>query len=196
MGLIERVLVRAFLMLFNFWNGVSVVGMERIPGDGQFIVASNHISYLDPVIILAYLHKRRPMAPIATKGLFRFPLTVALRSTDAVPVDRGSVRQRRFLNEALKGLEKRPLLIFPEGGIKRYKKGEKVPGGTGYIALKAQLPVIPLRIEGTDRAMPAGSYRLRRAPISLTIGDPISVRDKSRSYSDIAKDIMARIYSL
>ena len=196
MRFVERMLVEVFLALFGSWNTVSVIGIENIPKEGKFIAASNHISYLDPVIILSFLHKRRPMAPVATKGLFRFPLKTALRSASAVPVERGSLKQRRFLRDALESLEKRPLLIFPEGGVKRYAKGKKVPGGAGYIAVKAQSPVIPIRIEGTDKALPAGSFWLRRYPIRIKVGNPIVLKHGKRSYSEAAGEIMSTIYSL
>lgn len=196
MRLIERILAEIAIALFRSWNSASIIGIDNIPRHGKFIAASNHLSYLDPVLILSFLYKIRPVAPIATMGLFRFPLKTLLRSTNAVSVERGSIHQRRFLRDALGRLEKRPLLIFPEGGIDRYAKGRKVPGGAGYLALKSQCPVVPLRVKGTDKALPPGSVIFKRQTISIHIGSPMVLADKGRSYSDIAEDIMARIYSL
>jgi 1-acyl-sn-glycerol-3-phosphate acyltransferase len=196
MAVIEWALARTFLFLFRFWNNVSVAGIENIPRDRRFIAASNHVSYLDPVVLLSILHGRNPTAPIATRGLFVFPLTIALNAAHAIRVDRGSLKQSGFVKNALETLEERPLLIFPEGGVNRYVEGKRVPGGVAYIALKTGLPVIPIRIEGTEKALPPGSFMLRRDRISVRIGEPIALKDQGRPNSELAAEVMSRIYSL
>lgn len=196
MNIIEWALARTFLSLFSFWNSVAVVGIENIPQDRRFIAASNHVSYLDPVVVLSLLYERRPTAPVATRGLFIFPLTIALYAAHAVRVDRGSLKQSGFVKNALETLRERPLLIFPEGGVNRYVEGKSVPGGVAYIALKTRLPVIPIRIDGTEKALPPGSLILRRHPISVRIGKPIVLKDESRPHSELAAEVMSSIYSL
>jgi len=195
-GVVERAMVRMSLSLFRFWNRISVVGTENIPQDVRFIAASNHVSYLDPVVALSILHERNPTAPIATKGLFVFPLSIALKATHAIQVDRGSLKQRGLIKNALKTLEERPVLIFPEGGVNRYVEGRGVPGGVAYLALKAQLPVLPIRIEGTEKALPPGSFILRRDAIRVRIGKPIILRDDGRRHSELAAQVMSRIHGL
>ena len=182
--------------MFSFWNRISVVGVENIPQGARFIAASNHVSYLDPVVVLSILHQRSPTAPIATRGLFVFPLTIALKSAHAIRVDRGSLRQSGLVRNALKTLEERPLLIFPEGGVNRYVEGRGVPGGVAYLALKTRLPIIPIRVEGTEKALPPGSLVLRRDKIRVSIGEPMVLKDEGRSHSELAEKVMSSIHSL
>lgn len=80
--------------------------------------------------------------------------------------------------------------------MNRYVEGKSVPGGVAYIALKTRLPVIPIRIEGTEKALPPGSFILRRDAISLRIGKPIVLKDESRPHSELAAEVMSSIYSL
>lgn len=196
MGVIEWVLARTVRSLFGFWNSVSVVGIENIPQGMRFIAASNHVSYLDPIVVLSILHERSPTAPIATRGLFVFPLSIALKAAHAIRVDRGSLKQIGLVKNALESLEERPLLIFPEGGVNRYVAGKSVPGGVAYLALKTRLPVVPIRIEGTEKALPPGSFILRRDTISVRIGEPIVLKDEGRSHAELAAKVMSRIHSL
>jgi 1-acyl-sn-glycerol-3-phosphate acyltransferase len=196
MRVIEWALARTALFVFSFWNRISVVGIENVPQDALFIAASNHVSYLDPVVVLSILYERSPTAPIATRGLFVFPLTIALKSAHAIRVDRGSLRQSGLVRNALKTLEERPLLIFPEGGVNRYVEGKGVPGGVAYLALKTRLPVVPIRIEGTEKALPPGSFMLRRDTIRVRIGEPIVLKDVGCSHSELAAKVMASIHSL
>lgn len=71
-----------------------------------------------------------------------------------------------------------------------------MPGGVAYLALKTRLPVVPIRIEGTEKALPPGSFILRRDTISVRIGEPIVLKDEGRSHAELAAKVMSRIHSL
>ncbi|MBE6848638.1 MAG: 1-acyl-sn-glycerol-3-phosphate acyltransferase [Ruminococcus sp.] len=133
-------LVRA---AFFFWYNIRVEGRENIPKNGNFIFASNHRSYADPVLVV-----------ICARGKFRFmakselfekkAFGALIRALGAFPVERGkgdTAAIERAINTVHEGCH---LLIFPEGT--RSKDGRVGKGKTGValIAAQAGADVIPV----------------------------------------------------
>ena len=186
-----QLLVKAF---FNPWNKVTLHGLENLPEKSNFLLASNHISYLDPVLIIAFLYKYRKISPIATQGLFKFPLSTLLNAGQSIAVDRAAKYQRNFMETVVSALEDRPLLIFPEGGVKRYEKKCSIPSGIGYIMKNTGTTVIPLKIIGTDKAMKKRTYIIKRVPVSIHIGPVLKLDSKEdMSYKEISRYVMETI---
>jgi 1-acyl-sn-glycerol-3-phosphate acyltransferase len=103
-----------------------------------------------------------------------------------IPLDRGNVRSAvRSLKMARKAvLQGYPLVIFPEGG--RSLDGELQPflGGAFRLAIDAQLPVIPVAIQGTREALRPGSLLLRGGSVRVAFGRPISTKGLGRKHRD------------
>jgi 1-acyl-sn-glycerol-3-phosphate acyltransferase len=190
-------LQRMVVGFFNFWTTVNVKNLANLPTGRPFILVLNHISYLDPMIVTAFLcNKNRIISPVATQGLFRFPLAGLLKALDAIAVDRKSKFPREYLQQVINALDSRAVLVFPEGGVKRYPQG-KMPSGIGYLIGHTDVPIIPVRITGTDDVMKKGSYRIKRKPISLIIGEAIPRQQFSqKNYAEISLIIMQTIYGL
>ncbi len=131
---------------------------------GGVLIASNHQSYLDPLLVGIALE--RPIHYLAQRDLFRVPgLGLLIVALGAHPVIRGkadSTALRRMV-EVLRGGE--PLLLFPEGT--RTLDGCLGPfrSGVGSIAVRCQVPVLPVCIEGAFRSWP----RTRRLPVPARV---------------------------
>jgi 1-acyl-sn-glycerol-3-phosphate acyltransferase len=159
-------------------GGMRVEGREHLPERGGVILAANHASYLDPLVVGLAVPK--PFWSMAKEPLFRIPvLRSVMRFFRAFPVrpdaaDRGALRQAAEILEAGE-----MLLIFPEGSCSR--TGELLPfrPGLALIALRAGTPIVPTAVIGTGRALPPDVYRLRRVPGGLVVrfGPPIDPAD-------------------
>jgi 1-acyl-sn-glycerol-3-phosphate acyltransferase len=176
-------------------------GFEQLP-PGPFIVASNHVSYLDSPILLTSvsLYLNTPVAPAGTRGLFVFPLTIVLKQLGAIPIDRRSGDNVDGLRRMLERLQRGPLMIFPEGGRQRSNAARTPQPGLGFLALASGVPVVPARVSGTDRVF----RRLpRRTPMSVTVGQPIVFRKQDfagtptmQAHTIVVERVMAAIAAL
>jgi 1-acyl-sn-glycerol-3-phosphate acyltransferase len=175
------------LILFPF----RVEGREHIPRNGGFILASNHSSYLDPVILGISFPRR--MAFMARDSLFRSRcLGWYLGQLNTFPVKRESA-DIRSLREAIRQLRNQcPLVIFPEGTRKGKEGDKKILGGVGFIVAKARVPVIPVRILGSDQVLPPGAKWFRRYPICVIFGPPLRF-SADTPYIQIAQSVMSSI---
>lgn len=178
-----------------------IIGRENIPEDDGVIVAANHLSYLD-IPLLGYSIGRRADY-MGKKELFGIPLIGSLfRILGGFPIDREKL-DRTALREAVKRLKSgRVVVIYPEG--RRSPDGELQAGkpGIGVIVRMSGKKVIPAAIHGTDKAMPAGRWIIRPAPVTIKFGKPldfsdlIKKRDEKEGVENITKTIMDNIATL
>ncbi|HEY0798274.1 MAG TPA: lysophospholipid acyltransferase family protein [Candidatus Baltobacteraceae bacterium] len=176
--------------LRTFWR-LRAVGSEHVPRSGGLIVASNHMSYLDPPSLGVALP--RPLYYMAKQELFDIPLLgPTIRATNAFPVDRarGDIGAIKRTVEMLRAGH--AVAIFPEGG--RNKNGQaKARSGVALLASLSGAPVLPAYIAGTDR-----THSL--APITVIFGEPfVPGGERKATREDLANwtdDIMGRIFAL
>lgn len=151
-----------------------VEGMERIPRDGPVVFMSNHESWLDiPTLLVAIPTQVRFLAK---KSLFSVPfLGWAMRAMGFIPVDRENRRLavRSFEEAAARIRAGRSVLVFPEET--RTPNGELLPFQRGgfLIALKAQLPILPVGLEGPRRVLAKKRYLLRAGKVVVRFGNPV-----------------------
>lgn len=148
-------------------------GHHHLPNTGGFIIASNHLSYLDPPAIGVSID--RDMAYFARKSLFKPPFDRLLKRVHAIPVDRDSGSDLAAMKGALSCLRQGlPLVLFPEGT--RSADGRLLPGkrGIGLLAAKARVPVVPCRIFGTLEAWGRNRRPRPGTGIAVCFGPPIS----------------------
>ena len=180
--------------LARVWFRLSVVGAKWVPREGPLILASNHLSVLDPALI--GVAAPRELDFMAKTELFRIPGFGALiRRLNAHPVDRtGS--DSGALRLALRLLAGgRALLVFPEGT--RGSEGQLQParGGAGMLAVLSGAPVVPVYIQGSGRALPRGAVVPRPGRVTVTCGTPLRFgRERGRAhYQKVSDEIMAAI---
>ena len=134
---VTRSVVRIIFLLL----GLKVEGMDNIPASGPVIIASNHVSNWDPIVVGVAL--KRPVYFMAKVSLFKNPvMNFFMRRLNAFPVKTDFV-DRQAIRRALQILgEDKVLGIFPEGA--RNKSGEaKARPGVVMLALKSGAPIIP-----------------------------------------------------
>lgn len=176
-------------------------GEENIPTTGGFVLVSNHRSHLDPVML--GFGSKRMLSFMARDSLFQNPaFSWFIKSLNANPIKRGRA-DLGALKLGVKLLsEGKGLVIFPEGT--RSKDGELQPGkpGVAMLALKTGVPVIPAWIEGTQRALPRDSSRIKFAPVSVVFGPPVKLEDllqtplSREAYEEALGRIMGAIKAL
>lgn len=154
---------------------VSITGVEHLP-DGPVIFMSNHQSNFDILSLLAALP--RQIHWIAKKELFEIPVFgPSMRRGGYIPLDRGDGRKAlQSMDEAAATIHQgKSVVLFPEGT--RTPDGNLLPFKRGgfILARKADVPVIPVTINGSGRINPAGQIRLYSGNIHITLHPPIAV---------------------
>ncbi|MBC7075771.1 MAG: 1-acyl-sn-glycerol-3-phosphate acyltransferase [Syntrophomonadaceae bacterium] len=161
--------LRGILKFIFFFLGLKSEGIHNIPKKGPVIIASNHVSNWDPIVVALVVH--RPVYFMAKEELFRNMLSAKFFSKlHAFPVKRG-VADRKAIKCAIDLLKQGKLVgIFPEG--RRSKEAViQAQAGVAMIALKSKAPVIPVACLGTDRKLPLGWFR----PLVVRAGKAINV---------------------
>jgi 1-acyl-sn-glycerol-3-phosphate acyltransferase len=164
-----RVLLRVAL------SPVTLEHAERLHFQAAAVYASNHLSYYDTPVLFAKL-------PFQFRILAKAPLWDIpfigwyLQRSGQVSIDQSSTRAgvvslARGAKTLAGGM---PMVIFPEGG--RAFNGELQPmaAGAAWMAIKAQVPLVPLTLVGTYELLPIHVYALRPRPLKLIVGEPIS----------------------
>ena len=151
---------------------LSVEGEEHIPQSGPVILAPNHVSYLDPVVVGSCV--RRRVHFMAKKELFRNPLIGwFLRGLQAYPVTRERVDPstlKRTLSLLAAG---QVILMFPEGTRGDGRALAPAKPGIAVIAARTGAAVVPVFHWGTEKVLPRGSRRVRWAPLRVRFGAPL-----------------------
>lgn len=173
---------------------VKVFGKKNIPRKAGFILASNHTSYLDPIVLAAVCPRKINF--MARDDLFHNPLfSWLISNVGAFAVKRESA-DISALKEAMQRLNKgNGLLIFPEGGRRINGKFDPPQAGVGFLAAKLAVPVIPAFVKGADYALARGAKSIRPCSISVYFGKQISL-ERRLPYQDIAGEIMRNIRHL
>lgn len=178
---LARLLFGVNRLLMQCLFRLQVEGQEHIPRQGQFVLAPNHVSYLDPFAIAAALHYSQLRQTywggwtgvVASNPINRF----FVRLGQAVPIDpkRAVISSLAFGAAVLK--RQKNLILFPEG--RRSTTGELQPfkAGIGLLLEKFQTPVLPVFIDGTNKALPPGQFLPRFKKITVTFGKPLSPAD-------------------
>jgi len=164
-------------MIVASFSPFEVRGLERIDLDQSYLFASNHQSIIDiPALFRAI---PQPIRFVARGSLGRVPFLGAfMRSVGMILVDDGrGIRSTTAIERASELLENTGSLVtFPEGtrsrngGIRRFKSGALAP------AIVANVPVVPVAIEGAFDVLRPGSFRPRRGRIRVTFGEPIETQ--------------------
>ena len=166
--LARSVLVGLCYLLFR----VKVIGRERVPTSGPYVVAPTHRSIVD--IPLAATITRRRIRYMGKQELWKHKLGAwFLSSLGGFPVDRsaGTSAVRAALARLREG---EPVVVFPEGTRRQGRAVVDLQEGAAFLAVKAGVPVVPIGIAGTEEIMPRGKAMIRPHRVVLVVGDPIA----------------------
>lgn len=182
------VLAAVVVPFVSYLARMSFVGREKLPRDGAFVLAPNHHSEFDPLIVATAVW-RLGRAPrfMAKESLFRVPvLGAALRATGMIPVARASsaAAAKQTMAQAQELVrEGRGIIVYPEGTLTRDPDLWPMRGKSGAVrlALAGDLPLIPMAQWGTEHIMARYQKGLSvwppRKPVQIIIGDPVDLSD-------------------
>jgi 1-acyl-sn-glycerol-3-phosphate acyltransferase len=175
-GFQQHAVARAWanVLLLLSLSPVKVVGRERIRPGVASVYASNHLSYYDTPLLFAKLPLQFRI--FAKASLWKVPfIGWYLRRSGQVPIDAKSGRSAvAGLLRGVKTLEAGlSIFVFPEGG--RAAEGTMTPfqSGAAFMAIRAQVPLVPLALVGTYEVLPIHVYHITPRPMKLVIGEPI-----------------------
>ena len=160
------------LSVFKVVFRVRVVGKERVPTQGAYIVAPSHRSILD-VPFAAYITPRT-VRFLAKDDLFRSSLGRRLfDALGAVEVERGTAD--RGAMRALEGVLERgePVAIFPEGTRRSGPEIAELFAGAAYLSVKFGVPIVPVGIGGSEHILPKGKIFPRIHRVAVSVGEPL-----------------------
>lgn len=171
---LRRVVTTLAEALFRVLFTYECVGEEKIPPEGGVVVAANHPSYLDPVLLS--LQAARPIRFMGWEALFKVPLLGAfIRAFGAFPVDTRKGQGRQAYERAKDLVMAGEVVgIFPEG--KRSRTGwmeQSLREGAARLALETGAPLVPATITGAYRAWPHFQSLPNPARIRVRFHDPI-----------------------
>lgn len=176
-------------------------GVENVPATGGFILAGNHVSYLDPVLL--WIGAPREVHFFAKQELFEAPvLRWGLPRVYVLPISRGTADRVAIqrATDLLTGGE--PVGIFPEGTRQVQGAPTDEPSaahaGVAFIAMRAGVPVVPVGIAGTERALPKGAKLPRFPRVTIRYGEPVSADDfaeggRKERMNAMTAEIMRRV---
>ena len=178
-------------VVLKIYNRCSAKWLFKLPDDEKFIVACNHASNLDPVIVGCFFPRR--LRYLAKEELFTNRLFGGcIRALGAVPVSRQS---NASAAGALKGFMKlyqegNDVLIFPEGGRTLDGKLQPLEGGVALLAAHEHAPILPAFIHGSFKAMPPGAAFIKPTKLRVTFGEPLRFSDEVYTSKQGRKIIM------
>jgi 1-acyl-sn-glycerol-3-phosphate acyltransferase len=170
--MIYKVLRFLSFLLCKLLFRLEIKGRNNIPRTGGFIVASNHVSYLDPIIL--GIACPRELNFMARHDLFTIPfLGTLLRNVRAFPLRR-SFADLTSIKEALRRLHQAGgLVLFPTGTRFSEGKDNDVQPGIGFMTAKAGVPVVPAFINGTHKALSRYARFIKPHKVRVYFGRPI-----------------------
>ncbi|MFC1809505.1 (d)CMP kinase [Candidatus Omnitrophota bacterium] len=166
-----------FMIFLKLCYGFRAYGYDNILSETGVIIASNHASFLDPIIL--GVGASRQLSFMAKNDLFKRKFLGWLISlVNVYPVNREKADPHALTGGVKMIQEKKAVVIFPEGT--RSLDGNVKPAkkfGLGFIACRTGCPVVPAYIKGSFKAFPKGSKRLHRSKVSVTFGVPLFFDD-------------------
>jgi 1-acyl-sn-glycerol-3-phosphate acyltransferase len=155
--------------------------LDAIPREGPVILAANHVSNADPVIVGAWLtpHLGRRIHWLGKKEMFDWPIVGWMaRNGGVVPVDRGAADVEAF-RMATRVLDAgQILMVFPEGTRSLTAELQPPKDGLAMLALRTGATIVPIGISNTDRVWPKGRPIPRPGGhVTMRVGEPFRIAD-------------------
>jgi 1-acyl-sn-glycerol-3-phosphate acyltransferase len=169
----------ACVVFGRVWLRMTVEGLENVPATGGFVLAPVHRSNLDTPI--ASVSTRRRLRYMGKDSLWKKPFwRWFLSALGGFPVSRGTVDLEALARCIAVLQHGEPLVLFPEGERKSGPLVQPLFDGSAYVAAKAGVPIVPVGIGGSERAMPKGSRMIYPRKVHVIIGPPIEVPPAGR----------------
>jgi len=164
-----KIMTWGFLKLYS---GLRIEGRDYLPQNQAFILAANHFSALDSLILMAAVHQE--LYTIGKKELFNnVLLRYFITRLNGIPVDRTGICYQTFKVVIQILQQQKTVVIFPEAYVSKNGTLGPFKRGLAILALKAKVPVAPVAIIGSNQVLPYGKKIPRPHQITVKIGKPI-----------------------
>ena len=206
--MLYRVTRRVVLTVFQLFWRPRIEGRDLIPSTGLLIVASNHLSFIDSIVIPVTVPRKVVFLAKAEYWEGRSPATWPRRlffaAFEAVPVQREQQQDAQASLDLARGVVERgdAFGIYPEGTRSRDGRLYRGRTGVGWLALATGARVVPVGVVGTDRVQPVGARvpRVHRG-VAIRFGEPVDPADYAhlppgRARREITDAVMDRIAAL
>lgn len=165
----------SWLIMKTILSPVKVTGLDRIDTTKPHVYAVNHASAMDIPVLYVYLPFQFRI--VFKKELLAYPVVGwQLKRSGQVCIDQQKpTNSIAAIRSAVKSLKAgMPLVIYPEGG--RTPDGEIKPflPGAFFLAIKAQVDIVPVALVGTYQLLPMDTYHIKCRPLEMCVGEPIS----------------------
>lgn len=187
------------LIMGSIFSPLKVTGLDKIDTSKAYVYAANHASALD--IPVLYVNLPFQFRIVFKKELLAYPIVGwQLRRSGQVCIDQQKpTNSIAAIRSAVKSLKAgMPLVIFPEGG--RTPDGEIKPflPGAFFLAIKAQVDIVPVVLVGTYELLPMNTYHIKCRPLEMRVGQPISTAGMAmrdlEAVSGRVKEAMEKLY--
>ncbi len=215
---LDRALLRASFgaarSILTSWFGLNVRNGNVVPVGKPYILAANHSSHLDTGAVVAAVANSKGLDEalrlhvLGARDYFfssKWLEWLVSKLLNVVPIERheNSLASLKLVKGILWSGE--PVLIYPEGSRSRSGEVQEFKAGLGLIAWELQVPVVPIAISGTYKALPAGKSWPIRHPIKVAFGEPVPMQryqhqlgrlSREELYRLIARDVQAAVREL
>jgi len=161
---------------------LDVQGVEKINRNSAYVFMANHMSFLDGPLLFWLIPQ--PVRVLLKKEAFRIPVVgLGMRQVGFIPVDRKRLKGGKQSIERASRLIKEKaysFLIFPEGTRSRDGLLQSFKRGGFFLAINAQVPILPITIRGSFELMPRGSFFVKRGKIKVKFYEPVPVKGFDR----------------
>lgn len=179
---------------------ISVENEERLRTTDHCVIVANHYSYFDIPVLLASVHHQ--LRIFAKASLFKIPIFGwSIRAAGFIPIDRKNRRTAlQSFDLATDRIRKgNSILVFPEEGRTRHRELRPFQRGAFLLALRSELPILPIVIRGTRDVMKAGAKRIKPGHVTVTVLEPIdthgmSVKDNERVAAETRQKIRVVLF--
>jgi 1-acyl-sn-glycerol-3-phosphate acyltransferase len=196
---ILRTLIRFFIDLVA---NIELIDAEKLPREGSYAFATNHLGILDAFLAYYILERWDFFIPVAEKWEKSFFLRWLGKHLNFIFIDRFNP-DIKAIRAILKRMDAGEVLVIaPEGTRSRTEKMLEGKPGVSYMASKAQFPILPIGLIGTeDRIFLSNLKRFKRTHIQVRFGDvftlpPLPRKDRDEALRTYTAEIMCRIAAL
>ena len=165
----------ARVSLWSAWSPLTVMGREHLRADGPVVFACNHTSYMDTPVLFSTIPGQFRI--LAKKELWKLPfIGWYLNRSGQIPVDVSSARAAlSSLSGGVRALrEGMSVFVFPEGGRTPDGRLQKFENGAAYLAIRAQVPIVPIALSGIHELLPMHTRHYWPTPLRMRVGAPIA----------------------
>ncbi len=183
----------------GMWLGgvrVEWEGKENLPRGQRVIYMCNHLSNIEPPVLFALLPAR--IAFMGKRQLFQIPiLSTAMRMGDFVSVPREDPdKAKASVEEALEKLKVVSFLVFPEGTRSREGTLQHFRHGVFHLALRGQVPIVPLTVLNADKIMQKGKWEIYPGTMKLTVHPLVEMNGRTIEHRyEVADEVRSIISS-